>query len=164
MTSTPSTLYLYALIRSDLVSMGKGKSVAQGAHTANQFTDEHIIRPLIAGEAPNADAMLWRAEADGFGTTISLDIASLSDMTAVVKAAQMLGFLANVTVDPEYPYVVDNEYAPLIAETVHTAPMLPLPGGRQTACFRRETTTAYVFGDKDRLAVLLKRFKLLAND
>jgi peptidyl-tRNA hydrolase len=160
---TNPELYLYVLVRTDLSSMKMGKGCAQGAHAANQFTDEHIIRPLLAGEKPSEGVMTWRQEADGFGTTITLDIASLSDMQAVVSAAQKLGFKANVTVDPEYPYIVDSEIYPLIAPETHTAPAAFIGDGK-FVCFRRETTTAYVFGEKEKLAVLLKRFKLLSND
>lgn len=163
MTNPTPELYLYVLVRTDMPSQKGGKGAAQSTHAGNQFTDEHIIRPLLAGEKPSDDVMAWRQEADGFGTTITLDIASLSDMQAVVNAAQKLGFKANVTVDPEYPYIVDSEIYPLIAPENHTAPAAFIGNGK-FACFRRETTTAYVFGEKDRLAVLLKRFKLLSND
>ena len=32
------------------------------------------------------------------------------------------------------------------------------------ACFRKEVTCAYIFGDKAALDILLSRFKLLNND
>lgn len=156
-------LYLYLLVRTDMPSMKFGKGVAQGAHAANQFTDEHIIRPLLTGDTPNAEVMDWRTHANGFGTTITLDVSSLKDLSGVIDAANNLGFLANTTVDPSYPYLVDQEVFPLIHSTVHSETPISLPNG-QVLCFREEITTGYVFGEKPKLEVLLKRFKLLDND
>ncbi len=157
------TLYLYILVRSDMESMKLGKAVAQGAHAANQFTDEHIIQPLMKGEQPRADVMEWRTHANGFGTTISLDVASKADLEGVIAAADALGFPANTTVDPSYPYLVSREVFGLIPEALHTEKPVPLPSG-DYVCFRHEVTTAYVFGEKSKLEVLLKRFRLLNND
>lgn len=39
--------YLYLLVRTDMESLGRGKSVAQGAHAANAFTWDTIIAPSI---------------------------------------------------------------------------------------------------------------------
>lgn len=153
-------LTLYLLVRQDMPSQKFGKGSAQAAHAANQFTDEHIIRPLLNGEAADDDVMEWRQEANGFGTTITLGC-NFNEMNAVVAAATRLGFKANTTIDPEYPYIVDNEIYPLIAEEVHTSPAIPIED--KMVCFRKETTTAYVFGEKDDLTLLMRRFKLLDN-
>jgi hypothetical protein len=163
MTDINPNLYLYLLVRTDMPSMKFGKGVAQGAHAANQFTDENIIEPLLAGKPVSADVAEWRTHAKGFGTTITLDVASLRDMEAVVGAANELGFEANLTVDPTYPYVVEREVFNLISPDAHTQEPVFLPTG-QVVCFRNEVTTAYVFGDKTKLEVLLKRFRLLNND
>lgn len=160
-------LYLYLLVRTDMPSMKFGKGVAQGAHAANQFTDEHIIEPLLTKKKPNAQAMEWRTHAKGFGTTITLDVNGLKDMAAVVDAANELGFLAGLVEDPTYPYIVDSEVFPFITSETHTQDPIFLPTngpGGQVLCFRKELTTAYVFGDKTKLEVLLKRFRLLNND
>jgi hypothetical protein len=156
-------LYLYLLVRTDMPSMKFGKGVAQGAHAANQFTDEHIIQPLMDGKDVHRDVAEWRTHAKGFGTTITLDVASLKDMEAVVEAANDLGFRAGLTTDPTYPYIVDKEIFPLIPEHIHKQEPVFLPGVGYL-CFREEITTAYVFGDKTKLEVLLKRFRLLNND
>jgi hypothetical protein len=153
--------YLYILVRTDLPSMRYGKGVAQGAHAANLFTDEHVIQPLLKLKQVNKDVMAWRESADGFGTTISLDIDGPT-MDLVVDAARKLKFPAGIVVDPSYPYIVDAEVAKLIPESVHTIPPVYLPNDT-VVLHRREATTAYIFGDKDELSVLLRRFKLLDN-
>lgn len=140
-----------------------GKGVAQGAHAANQFTDEHIIRPLLDNKQPADDVMEWRQHANGFGTTITLDVPNLRDMGAVVDAANELGFRAGAVVDPSYPFIIDREIFDLLPEETHTEAPVFLPENK-VVCFRREVTTAYVFGDKGPLEVLLKRFRLLPND
>lgn len=156
-------LYLYLLCRTDMPSMGHGKTVAQAAHAANQFAEEHIIKPLLNEVLPNDTVMDWRTQADGFGTTITLDVSSRTDMEAVVEAANELRFRAGIVIDPTYPYVVDREMFALIPKDVHTDDPVFLGDGT-VLCFRNEATTAYVFGDKRDLEVLLKRFRLLPND
>jgi peptidyl-tRNA hydrolase len=156
-------LVCYILVRVDIPSMRFGKGCAQAAHAANQFTDEHIIRPLLEGDRVDEAVMEWRTHANGFGTTITLETGSLRDMEAAVGAAEMLGFKAGLTVDPTYPYIVDREIFALIPPEVHIEPPVPLPDGT-FVCFRVETTTGYIFGDKTKLEVLLKRFRLLNND
>lgn len=133
--------YLYLLVRNDMASLGRGKSVAQGAHAANAFTWDHIIAPSINQGELNPEAMAWCTEADGFGTTIALS-ANLQEIEDTVMLARALGFPARVVADPEYP-LMDGK-------TFHIIPNV--------------VTGAYVFGDKERLGIILKRFKLLEND
>lgn len=142
--------------------MGLGKSVAQGAHAANQFTEEHVIQPLMKGKDVDPLVTTWRtATPDGFGTTISLGVTG-DQMRAVVEAAQKLKFAAEITVDPTFPYMVDKEIFPLIDESVHTEKPVFLKD--HMVCFRREESCAYVFGLKSELKVLLGQFNLLNNE
>lgn len=154
--------YLYILMRTDLPSMGLGKSVAQGAHAANQFTEEHVIQPLMKGKEVDALVTAWRtATPDGFGTTISLGVTG-DQMRAVIDVAHKLGLAAETTVDPTFPYLVDKEIFPLIGADVHTEKPVFLRD--QVVCFRREESCAYVFGLKSELSILLGQFNLLNND
>lgn len=154
--------YLYILMRTDLPSMGLGKSVAQGAHAANQFTEEHVIHPLMHGRKVDDLVTAWRtATPDGFGTTISLGVTG-DQMRDVVAAAQKLKYASEITVDPTFPYLVDKEIFPLISESVHTEKPVFLKD--QVVCFRREESCAYVFGLKSELKILLGQFGLLNND
>jgi peptidyl-tRNA hydrolase len=142
----PSRLYI--LVRTDMDSLGRGKSVAQGAHAANQFTWDTIMKPAIAGDPVDPDVLEWSHEAKypdgspmGFGTTIALD-ASLKQMETAVQIAQALGLRASLVVDPEYPL--------LDGKTLHLLPNV--------------VTTAYVFGDVEITRLVLNAFNLLAND
>ena len=141
MIDKPNDLYLYTLVRTDMQSLGRGKGTAQAAHAANQFTDDHIIQPLLNGVAPSEDVMAWRAQANGFGTTIAL-AARLFEMDKAVKLASAIGAKASLVKDPEYP-LVDGD-------TFHIIPNV--------------VTTAYIFGDKTTLRMILGDLKLLSND
>lgn len=134
--------YLYILVRTDMESMGRGKGTAQGAHAANQFTWDHVISPAINGKTIEPDVLAWCNEANGFGTTIALDAPNLQRMTDTVKLANSLGFAAALVSDPEYPLVDGKAF--------HLIPNV--------------TTTAYIFGDKDALKIILGDYDLLAND
>ena len=159
-------LYAYTLVRTDLPSLGAGKAIAHAMHAGNQMTWREVVEPLQRGETPNQDVMDWHEMADGFGTTIALGDKGQLDLATVnkvVETAKKLGFVADVVVDPTYPYLVDKEIVPLMNPEVHTMPPVPGPAGMMV-CFRREVTTAYVFGDKAELGVLLGRFGLYPND
>lgn len=140
--------YLYLLVRNDMASLGRGKSIAQGAHAANAFTWDSIVAPAIAGQPIDPEALAWSQEAKtregmpmGFGTTISLS-ASLTQIQNKVKIAEALGFKAKVVDDPEYP-LVDGK-------TFHLLPHV--------------VTGAYVFGDKETLSIVLGDLSLVPND
>lgn len=159
-------LYAYCLVRTDLPSLGAGKAIAHAMHAGNQMTWREVVMPMTKGEEPNADVMTWHNSAGGFGTTIALGDKNQLDfktITSVVEAAKNLGFVAGMVVDPTYPYLVDKEVVPFMQAEIHTMPPVPGPPGKMV-CFRRELTTAYVFGDKADLAILLARFGLYPND
>ena len=161
-------LYAYCLVRTDLPSLGAGKAIAHGMHAGNQMTWLEVVEPLMNGEEPNADVIEWSKMARGFGTTIALgdkNQLDLKTVNAVVAAAKALGFVADVVVDTSYPYLVDREIVPLMNPEVHSPGYPPVPGPSGTmVCFRKEITTAYVFGDKAALSILLARFGLYPND
>ncbi len=133
--------YLYLLVRTDMESLGRGKSVAQGAHAANAFTWDTIIAPSIKNTTIDPAALEWSREADGFGTTIAFG-ATLREIEETVTLAKALGFKARVVADPEYP-LVDGKTLHLIPDVV---------------------TGAYVFGEKAALEIILRDFALLKND
>ncbi|MNK33310.1 hypothetical protein D3C87_517900 [compost metagenome] len=133
--------YLYLLVRTDMESLGRGKSVAQGAHAANAFTWDTIIAPAIQNTAMDPNALEWSRQANGFGTTIAFG-ATLREIEETVTLAKALGFKARVVADPEYP-LVDGRTLHLIPDVV---------------------TGAYVFGEKAALEIILRDFALLKND
>lgn len=155
--------YLYILtITKGMPSMGRGKSVAHGAHAANLFTYQHYVMPLIGKQPVDQRVVNWHSEGAGFGTTIALNVGSLENMITTANAAILLDGMAGIVVDPTYPYFVDTELVKLIDPKVHT--MDPKCLGEKSICFREEQTCAYIFGDKDKLAPLLSTFDLLDND
>ena len=159
-------LYAYCLVRTDLPSLGAGKAIAHAMHAGNQMTWREVVAPMAKGEEPNADVMEWHRMAGGFGTTIALGDKNQLDfktINAVVDAALTLGFVAGKVVDPTYPYLVDKEVVPFMDQSIHTMPPVSGPPGTMV-CFRQEMTTAYVFGDKAELGILLGRFGLYPND
>lgn len=154
-----TTQYLYLLMRNDLVSMNNGKMMAHAAHASNQFTYNANIESSAEKTAWD-DVMYdrWLHEANGFGTTISLSV-SMQEMELVIAQATSSGFLAQPVVDPEYPYILHQEYANLIA---HPEDHPPSPiGGGMMMCIREETTCGFVFGDKDLLRPIVGHLPLV---
>lgn len=157
---------LYALMRTDLPSLGAGKAIAHAAHIGNQFTWREVVEPMMAGQEPNPDIIEWHKLARGFGTAIALGDKNQLDIETinkVVEAAKKMGFIADHVVDPTYPYLVDKEIFKLLDESIHTEAPVPGPNGHMV-CFREEISCAYVFGEKDSLKVLLGSFGLYPND
>lgn len=155
--------YLYILtVTKDMPSMGRGKAVAHAAHAANLFTYNHYVK--TSKEEPPLDSVVeWHESADGFGTTIALDVGSVIEMNAIVGEAQGHECLADTVIDPTYPYLVDAEVVNLIKPEIHTMDPIRLDNGMYV-CHRRQATAAYVFGDKEALAPLLGKYNLLSND
>lgn len=155
--------YLYILtITQGMASMGRGKAVAHGAHAANLFTYDHYVRGLHAGKTIEQDVMDWHDSAGGFGTTIALDVGTKATMVNTVAAVKLMGFRADIVIDPTYPYEVDAEVFPFIDADTHTTD--PINLGHKYVCFREEKTAAYVFGEKEKLEPILSKFGLLSND
>lgn len=159
-------LYAYLLVRTDLPSLGRGKAHAHAMHAGNQLTWREVYQVFKSGKEVDPDVLAWHESANGFGTTVALgdkNQMDLATVNAVVHAARGLGFVADVVVDPTYPYLVDKEIVPLMDASKHTLPPANGPLG-QMICFREEITTAYVFGEKEPLKVLLRSFGLVPND
>lgn len=159
-------LVAYVLVRTDLPSLGAGKAIAHAMHAGNQMTWELVVEPLQRGAEPNADVLAWHKQAAGFGTTMALGKGReipLSVMREIVDAVNYMGGWAACVTDPTYPYLVDNEVVRFMNEAIHTLPPVSGPPG-QTVCFREEITTAYVFGDKNALRLVMSQFGLYPND
>lgn len=84
---------LYIILRSDLASMTPGKAAAQAAHAAN-----HLVHNF-ASDHWGVD--WWLQEADGFGTTITLDGDEQDCITTVMRFKGT--HACDVIVDPSYP-------------------------------------------------------------
>lgn len=159
-------LYAYCLVRTDLPSLGAGKAIAHAMHAGNQLTWREVVQPLKEGKEVHPDVLAWHEMANGFGTTIALgdkNQLDLATVTAVICAATKIGAVADVVIDPTYPYLVDKEIVKLIDPSLHSLPPVNGPAGKMV-CFRKEITTAYVFGEKKELTVLLRSFGLYPNE
>jgi len=139
-----SNPYLYILMRTDMESMNPGKAVAQGAHAANQFV--HEMGTLATGGngllSVNEKLNLlmfenWEASTPhGFGVTITLEV-NLDWLELITQSAKTAGHISQVTLDPSYP-LRDGDF-------LHLIPVI---------------TCGYIFGDKEKLKVLLSQFNL----
>ena len=159
-------LYAYLLVRTDMTSLGRGKAHAHSMHAGNQMTWREVVQPMMRGHVPAQDIIAWHEAANGFGTTAALgngNEITLDRIKAVVDAAKAMGFVADLVIDPTYPFLVEDELVVLMDESKFTLPPVYGPKGFKV-CFREEVTTAYVFGDKDPLKILLGQFGLVPND
>ncbi len=144
---------LYILIRTDLESMNPGKAVSQGVHSGHQFVhevekmrdgiDDVSIQGTQEDEFPEEYKNIkmydyWATRTgNGFGTTICLGVDE--DMLhRIVEAGETMGLFAGVTHDPSYP-LRDGD-------VTHFIPL---------------DTCGFIFGDKDKLKILLGQFSLM---
>ena len=161
-----ANLFAYLLVRTDMTSLGRGKAHAHSMHAGNQMTWREVVLPMRDGKEVNAEVLAWHEQANGFGTTAALGNANeitLDRMKAVVGTAKAMGFVADLVIDPTYPFLVEDELVPLMDPSKFTMPPVYGPKGFKV-CFREEVTTAYVFGDKEPLKILLGQFGLVPND
>lgn len=158
--------YAYLLVRTDLPSLGAGKAYAHAMHAGNQMTWREVVERLQNKQKVPQEILDWHTQGSGFGTTIALgkdNELPLRVIQDVIGAAQNLGFVADEVVDPSYPYLVDYELSKLIDPKHNTLDPVPGPRGYMVH-FRRETSCAYVFGEKSALKILLGQFGLAPND
>jgi hypothetical protein len=131
---------LYALCRTDLASMTRGMSVAQGMH-AQAHAHHAILTTSGFGDDWAVAYTAWcRTTKQGFGTALSMDGGNIAAIRTLVDAASGYGFPAAVTHDPEYP-VRDGD-------VVHLVPL---------------DTCAWIFGQRHLLAPILKDLDLLGD-
>lgn len=126
---------LYILIRSDLPSLNAGKAMAQASHASNAFVKRY---------GQNKHVKEWSNEtAQGFGTVIVLS-ANKKQIDSAVHNSEV----ADVVVDPTYPYIVNSEIADLISPEFNTVEPI-IKGDGNVVFHRKEITCAYVFGTKE---------------
>jgi peptidyl-tRNA hydrolase len=144
------TPYLYILMRTDLGSMNPGKAMAQGCHAANQMVYKNPEFELVKA---------WEneCEGNGFGTTIVLSV-NKKQLHEVCNEADKSRVIWGKTIDPSYPYIVDNDVAELINEVIDTEERVRR--GSKTVLFRSEITCAYLLIDKEEHGFLVEHLKL----
>lgn len=151
---------LYLLCRTDLPSMGFGKTVAQSGHAVSSFLCVNAINSGHKDEPGWQLIKKWLEQGYGPGTKIALAVDEFQ-LSGYVHAALNRGFLAGTVSDDEYPYLVDKEIVPLIDPHVHTKP--PVDKGDKALCFRKVETCGYIFGSKASLLSEISDLSLLPN-
>lgn len=155
----------YLLMRTDLTSMGLGKSRAQAMHAGNQMTYELMVKPLFDHQLVDQDVMIWHQEGQGFGTAISLGSDNQVDKATleyVVRTAKNNGIRAELVIDKTYPYLIDSETLARINPEIHTREPVAYSPNRWL-CFARETTGAWIFGKRSVVRPLVAQFDLTPN-
>ena len=149
---------LYVFVNTDLPSMNPGKAQAHSGHAANAFINQHVIKPLRAGNEVMQSVNEWMAATPfGFGTQINLK-GNWDDVINTVAAWAEVG-RAELVIDPTYPYIVDAEILKLIDPRNHTMDPIPLENGK-VLCHRNEVTAAYLFGYKEELEPFVGKYPL----
>lgn len=97
-------------------------------------------------------------DADHFSTCITLSV-NKDELTNIIKTSKNLGYLADVIIDPTYPYLVSKEIAlahnkEWVSETCN---------GDMVVMLRQELTCGYTLIDKDDplATFLFKNFPLM---
>ncbi len=105
---------LYLLMRTDMVSLGDGKSDAHAGHAASAFASYYyglIIKGMIKQGNDHRDMsgmVEWHAATpQGFGTKLSMSVDEFA-MRKTVENALLMGFQAEIINDPEYPLLDGN--------------------------------------------------------
>ena len=151
---------LYVFVRTDMNSMTPGKAQAHSGHAANAFVFKNYISRLNAGHKVPDAVLEWMTSTPfGFGTQINLK-APWDEVPGIVdRVNQDKSGVAEVIIDPTYPYLVNAELVRLIEPSIHTMAPVDLQNG-MFACHRKEETAAYVFGRKGDLSQYVGQYPL----
>ena len=133
-------LTLYILMRNDLASMNAGRCMAQASHASNAFIHKFGKNPLVKE---------WQKQTNqGFGTAIVLS-ADLFRIEMTERKLTESGFeIHERVIDPEYSYIVQDEFIDLIDMKKHVLQPVQKDDGTWVA-WRSEVTCFYAFGDRD---------------
>ena len=149
---------LYVFVRTELPSMTPGKAQAHSGHAASLFARD-CQDPGGLWTADHTRRLYAEWEGDrGFGTQINLQ-ATWDEIEELITDDNG-AMLANIVIDPTYPYMVDLEMLDLIDPMLHTIP--PIIKENHAICFRKESTAAYIFCEENNtpLKDLLSKYPL----
>jgi hypothetical protein len=150
---------LYVFVNTDLPSMTPGKAQAHSGHAANAFINEAVVKPMRSNKGVWSAVTEWMAATPfGFGTQINLKGDWRDVKNTVCDYANGDG-MAEIVIDPTYPYIVDAEVVRLIDPALHTQIPYELENGK-FLCHRKEETAAYLFGHKDELEKYVGKYPL----
>lgn len=136
-----SNLVLYVIVKS-LPSMNPGKAEAHSGHAVSNFMVHNWKHGNLVDD--------WASEADGFGTQINLSDylggGNKLNLVKWVSNARANGLIAGLVTDSSYPYNVPNDEISYLINGQSGLP--PQNADGSYTLTRKETTAAYVFGDK----------------
>jgi hypothetical protein len=133
-------LALYILMRNDLASMNAGRCMAQASHASNAF---------IHRFGKNSTVKEWQKQTNqGFGTAIVLSADEFQIRLTNQKLFEAGFAIRDYLIDPEYSYIVQDEFIELIAEDKHVLEPVRKDDGTWIA-WRKEMTCFYAFGDRN---------------
>lgn len=146
----PGDLVIYGLAPTNFSSLrapngadSQGGKLAAHAHHAGvqilKYSDHPDVKAYIADGIANG--------ADHFNTNITLD-AHPKQIDAIIETAQMLGYVADKVVDPEYPWFVDKETADWLARD-HVNIIWDVTQNGKILALRKATTFGWLLGDKN---------------
>ena len=127
-------------MRNDLASMNAGRAMAQASHASNAFIHKF---------GKETDVKSWqRQTTQGFGTAIVLS-ADESQIKMIDVKLGLVGFnVKERLIDPEYSYIVQDEFIRLIDSDKHVLEPIRKDDGTWIA-WRKEMTCFYAFGDRN---------------
>lgn len=133
-------LALYILMRNDLASMNAGRAMAQASHASNAFIHKFGNEP---------DVKSWKRQTtQGFGTAIVLSADEMQIKTIDCKLQLARFYTNDRLIDPEYSYIVQDEFIRLIDSEKHVLEPIRKDDGTWIA-WREEMTCFYSFGDRN---------------
>lgn len=137
-TETKRDMTVYLLVRSDLRSLNDGKSDAHSHHAGIQLGFKYHDHPDVKAYIEDGVAQ----GADYFNTCITLH-ATKTQIETAVEMAKKLGYVADLVVDPSYPYWCDKEAAVAHGKT------WVAENGDNVLLLREEMTAGQLLGDRN---------------
>ena len=134
-------MVVYLLSRCDLKSMTHGKELAQAQHCGVQMMSKYSHHKDVKEYIKQG----LEQHADHFNTTITLEVASKACLGDIVYAAKKLNFVADLLIDPTYPFWVERE----IADAYNMPWSAFEDEGTKVLATRSEITFGWLLGDKN---------------
>ena len=139
---------LYLIMRNDIPSMNPGKLAAQACHVGHAFKHEFVKNKQAVKNLGKLFTAWEKQTPQGFGTTITLG--ATGSIICGYGNGYMEGSFEGTVYDPTYPCEIPLEVA---LDLIGKVPSDMIVLGNKSFYLRDEIVGAYVFLDKDNLAV-----------
>lgn len=131
----------YVLVRNDLPSLNAGKAAAHTHHAGVQMVAKYFNNEMVKEYI----SVGIQQGADHFNTTIILS-ADLKQIDTAVNIAKKIGLVADLVVDPSYPFLIDKEITSFVSNDVIITSSIM---NGQVLALRNEITCGYILGYAD---------------